>query len=73
MSGATPPLSQYASMAWCLVKHRDNFTFTFTESREGNINLNLTEIRCKSSDWIHPSQNSVRWLVFVNTGNILIS
>jgi len=30
MSGAIPPLSQYAFMAWCLVKHRDNFTFTFT-------------------------------------------
>jgi hypothetical protein len=24
-----PPLPQYAFMAWCLVKHRDNFTFTF--------------------------------------------
>jgi len=21
---------QYTFMAWCLVKHRDNFTFTFT-------------------------------------------
>jgi hypothetical protein len=28
MSGAIPPLLQYAFMAWCLVKHRDNFTFT---------------------------------------------
>jgi hypothetical protein len=26
MSGAIPPLLQYASMAWCLFKkHRDNF------------------------------------------------
>jgi len=24
-----PPLPQYVFMAWCLVKHRDNFTFTF--------------------------------------------
>jgi hypothetical protein len=23
---------QYAFMVWCLVKHRDNFTFTFTFS-----------------------------------------
>jgi hypothetical protein len=30
MSGAIPPLLQYVFMAWCLVKHRDNFTFTFT-------------------------------------------
>jgi hypothetical protein len=29
MSGAIPPLPQYAFMAWGLVKHRDNFTFTF--------------------------------------------
>jgi hypothetical protein len=29
MRGAIPPLPQYVSMAWCLVKHRDNFTFTF--------------------------------------------
>jgi hypothetical protein len=26
MRGAIPPLSQYVFMAWCLVKHRDNFT-----------------------------------------------
>jgi hypothetical protein len=29
MSGATPLLPQYAFMTRCLVKHRDNFTFTF--------------------------------------------
>jgi hypothetical protein len=28
MRRAIPPLPQYV-MAWCLVKHRDNFTFTF--------------------------------------------
>jgi hypothetical protein len=27
MSGAVPPLLQYAFMVWCLVKNRDNFTF----------------------------------------------
>jgi ABC-type enterochelin transport system permease subunit len=27
MNGAIPPLSQYAFMAWCLVKNRDNLTF----------------------------------------------
>jgi hypothetical protein len=27
MRGAIPPLPRYASMAWCLVKHRDKFTF----------------------------------------------
>jgi hypothetical protein len=29
MCGAIPPLPQYTFMEWCLVKHRDNFTFTF--------------------------------------------
>jgi hypothetical protein len=27
MRGAIPPLPQYIFTAWCLVKHRDNFTF----------------------------------------------
>jgi hypothetical protein len=30
MRRAIPPLLQYVFMAWCLVKHRDNFTFTLT-------------------------------------------
>jgi hypothetical protein len=30
MSGVIPPLPQYVFMAWCLVKHRGNFTFTIT-------------------------------------------
>jgi hypothetical protein len=29
MRVAIPPLPQYAFMAWCLFKQRDNFTFTF--------------------------------------------
>jgi len=27
--GVMPPLPQYVSMAWCLVKHRNNFNFTY--------------------------------------------
>jgi hypothetical protein len=27
MCGAIPPLPQYNFMVWCLIKHRDNFTF----------------------------------------------
>jgi hypothetical protein len=34
MSGATPPLPQYAFMAWCSVKHRDNFTLPFPYPRQ---------------------------------------
>jgi hypothetical protein len=29
MRGAIPPLPRYVFMVWCLVKHRDNFIFTF--------------------------------------------
>jgi hypothetical protein len=29
MRGAIPPLPQYVFMAWCLVNHRDDFTFIF--------------------------------------------
>jgi hypothetical protein len=29
MRGTIPPLLQYVFMTWCLVKHRDNFNFTF--------------------------------------------
>jgi hypothetical protein len=31
MRGAIPP-PQYVFMTWCLVKYRDNFTFTFAEA-----------------------------------------
>jgi hypothetical protein len=37
MRGAIIPLPQYAFMAWCLVKHRDNFTFTFTSVLVGTV------------------------------------
>jgi hypothetical protein len=30
MGGAIRTLPQYTFMSWCLVKHKDNFTFTFT-------------------------------------------
>jgi len=32
MRGAIPLLPQYVFMAWCLVKHKDNFTFTLSEN-----------------------------------------
>jgi len=33
MRGAVPPILQYVLMAWYLVKHRDDFTFTcFSDS-----------------------------------------
>jgi hypothetical protein len=35
MRGAILPLSQYVFMAWCLVKYRDYFSFTFTFQSQG--------------------------------------
>jgi len=35
MRGAIPRLSQYAFMVWCLVKHRDNFTFISLPLKNG--------------------------------------
>jgi hypothetical protein len=34
MRGAIPPL-QFVFMVWCLVKHGDNFTFTFIFVNDG--------------------------------------
>jgi hypothetical protein len=48
MRGAIPPLNQYVFMAWCLVKHRDNFTFTLHCSRVVKFCLviSLQNTRC---------------------------
>jgi hypothetical protein len=41
MSGPIHPLPQYAFMAWCLVKYRDNFTFTFMFGPESIYELGV--------------------------------
>jgi hypothetical protein len=38
MSGNIHPLPQYASMVWCSVKHRDNFTFTLLLPNGNGVN-----------------------------------
>jgi hypothetical protein len=56
MSGVIPPLPQYASMAWSLVKkkHRDNFTFTFREikNRSGETASSLKAGNSKTLTYI---------------------
>jgi hypothetical protein len=59
-------------MAWCLIKHRGNFAFTFTPewkrelgrpwSRWKNIKIDLKEGRCENVDSISVSQ----WRALVN-------
>jgi hypothetical protein len=46
MRGAIPPLSQYVFIAWCLVKHRDTFTFNFTT--DIRFEMRLTTHECYS-------------------------
>jgi hypothetical protein len=45
MRGAIPPLPQYAFMAWCSVKHKDNFTFTFINFKD-YLALDMMEFVC---------------------------
>jgi hypothetical protein len=51
MRGAIPPFLKYPFMAWCLVKHRDNFTFTLLAVKVcitcavGRVPLNNTKGR----------------------------
>jgi hypothetical protein len=46
MRGPIPPLPQYVFMAWCLVKHRDNFTFTFMSLKDKEV---LWLVKCTLS------------------------
>jgi hypothetical protein len=51
MRGAIPPIPQYAFMTWCLVKHRDSFTFTLPPSTPmyagtgSNLTIYLAELK----------------------------
>jgi hypothetical protein len=51
MRGAIPPLPQYVLMAWCLVKHRDNFTFNiaYTVTSSTTTENELERIRNKGT------------------------
>jgi hypothetical protein len=43
---------QYAFMAWCLVKHRDNFSFTFTFTLYGIYGLCQWTAAVQSVQWL---------------------
>jgi hypothetical protein len=44
---------QYAFMAWCLVNHRDNFTFTFLPyTEDGFISRNASDIQINYKNFI---------------------
>jgi hypothetical protein len=49
MRGAIPPLSQYVLMVWCLVKHKDNFTFLPLINAEKSTNHDVSRLTISSS------------------------
>jgi hypothetical protein len=65
MRGSVPPLPQYVFMAWCLVKHRDNFTFYLTfyivDGVEFTLNYFCIELRQFLSD-----RNILLWKVYTS-------
>jgi hypothetical protein len=66
MRGAIPPLPQYVFIAWCSVKHRNNFTFTSNITRRidsefGNFS-HRHRIQTGSGD--HPASSVVGTAAF---------
>jgi hypothetical protein len=55
MRGAIPPLHQYVFMAWCLAKHRDNFSFVCL------LSVTVTQQGCCSAIR-GPFESFVDWL-----------
>jgi hypothetical protein len=47
-----PPLPHYAFMLWCLVKHRDNFTFTFLRKLSIQDTTVKGTVKYNSEAWI---------------------
>jgi hypothetical protein len=70
MSGAIPSLTQYAFMAWCLVKYRDNFTFVTL------VSVDLYAAECyvgpsfmMATD-VHVSNSGTGWLLYIQWKNV---
>jgi hypothetical protein len=57
MRGAIPSLPLYVFMAWCLVKHRDNFTFTIILLF---VSINLCSVTVSFKYEYFRNTNSVR-------------
>jgi hypothetical protein len=73
MRGAIPPFPHYVFMAWCLVKHRDNFTFYLfyhSATRRHNpedLNLNLdSRIKMSIRKAMTPK---CLWYIFVSVSS----
>jgi hypothetical protein len=60
MRGAIPPLPQYIFMAWCLVKHRDNFTFTLLDGGKGSASRLIRFTLKERPPWYPLNRRQVR-------------
>jgi hypothetical protein len=78
MRGATPPLPQYAFMAWCSVKkqHRDNFTFIINTCLDPMSHIPISgetgstpNVEWVSLDPLRPSCGRAEGVNKVNTHN----
>jgi hypothetical protein len=52
---------QYVFMAWCLVKHRDNFTFTFTQTLTHVLSLGTAFLENKIKVTAYSSEVKNAW------------
>jgi hypothetical protein len=50
---------QYAFMGWCLVKHRDNFTFPYLYAKNNRVNLNLASRTSESFSRVQSSLSPI--------------
>jgi len=67
MRGAVPPLPQYVSMACCLVKHKDNFTFNLT--REVGLSV-CQETNIVGTNSVSSHQNAGQNIPNTSLGNL---
>jgi hypothetical protein len=63
MSGGIPPLPQYAFMTWCLVKHRDNFTFTFNIPTASTRQTGQKEGRKDATEPQEENRTASNWVI----------
>jgi hypothetical protein len=61
MSGAIPPLPQYAFMAWCLVKHKDTFTFVCKFQLASTVSRSAGHTVPRSSLRVGPCRKDTLW------------
>jgi len=70
MRGAVPPLHQYVFMAWCLVKHRDNFALLLPPRAHG---LFMGTAKVVETNWIKShNRNQPRFTLTVVIADVRV-